>query len=451
MPRSHTEAIGLHEAHLLPGLCDPSEDRAATILVRGRGAEVWDSDGRRYLDGLSGLWTVHLGHGRTDLVEAAARQMQELAFAHTYSGFANLPAIHLAARLQALAYEGLTATFFTASGADANEAAFKSARYYWRRLGRPGKVKILSLEHAYHGATLAAMSATGMAGYARMFEPRVPGFIHVRAPYPYRCDFAAPGEGPGAAAVRALAEAIAREGADTVAAFIAEPVQGAGGVIVPPEDYFPRVRRVLAEHDVLLIADEVITGFGRTGRWFGLQHWGVTPDIVTFAKGVTSGYLPLGGMLVSGPIAEAIKTAPPAERWMHASTYSGHPVACAVALRTLDVLEGEGLVDRAAEQGRELLRRLAEALLPLEIVGEVRGLGLMAGVELVADRAARRAFDPALQVGARVRRRAHEAGLIVRNRVDVINLAPPFVTSPGEIEELVAILREAIAGVMGEL
>lgn len=439
---------GLHDFgddHLLHGLYDPSDRKGLTILVGGSGATIRDATGRYYLDGLSGLWNTILGHGREELVEAAAQQMRQLAFCHTYSGFANIPAIQLATRLKSLAYDGLAATFFTTSGADANESAFKTARFYWRRQGKPHKVKILSLEHGYHGVTLSAMSATGLSGYSNMFQPVVPHFIQVPAPYPYRCNFAAPGESHGAAAARMLEETIQKERPETVAAFIAEPVQGAGGVIVPPDDYFPRVREILNRYEILFIADEVITGFGRTGQWFALSHWGVRPDIMTFAKGITSGYLPLGGMMVRQRIADAIDQAPPAERWMHASTYSGHPVCCAVALRTLEIIEAEKLVDRAAGLGRYMLNRLEE-LYDLDNVGEVRGLGLMAAVELVADRATKAVFDPALRVGERVRRQAQQAGLIVRNQRDIINLAPPFVISEGQIDEMISILRRAIAG-----
>ncbi len=430
------------DRYYLHGLHDPEE--GLTVLIGGVGAVVRDAQDREYLDGTSGLWNTHLGHGRHELAEAASEQMHRLAYGHTYSGFANIPAIELAARLEALAYPGLKATFFTTSGADANESAIKTAWFYWRRHGRPDKVKILSLEHGYHGATLGAMSATGIPAYARMFRPRLSEFLQVRAPYPYRCDFANDGESPGAAAARALEEVIQREGADTVAGFIAEPVQGAGGVIVPPDDYFPRVREVCDRYDVLLIADEVITGFGRTGHWFALSHWDIEPDIMTFAKGVTSGYLPLGGMMVSEQIADAIRSAPSAERWAHVSTYSGHPVCCAVALKTLDIIEREKLVGRAARLGEYLRDRLERELGGLESVGEIRGLGLMAGVELVADPATRASFDPARRVGDRVRRDVHEAGLIVRNRGDVINVAPPFVISEHQIDELASKLRTAI-------
>jgi putrescine aminotransferase len=444
--RDHAEL----DAHYLHPLSDPADRGRLTVLVRGDGATVEDAAGRRYIDGLAGLWNVNLGHGRAELAEAAAEQMRRLAFASSYSGFANEPALELAGRLERLAYPGLRASFFTASGVDANEAAFKTARYYWRRVGRPGKVKVLSLQHGFHGATLAAMCATGMPEYSEMFQPRLAEFVQVPAPSPYRCDVARAGESPGAAGARVLAEAIEREGPETVAAFIAEPVQGAGGVIVPPDDYFPRVREVCDRHDVLFVADEVITGFGRTGEWFGLTHWGVEPDIMTFAKGITSAYLPLGGMMVTERIARAIQEAPAAERWMHSSTYAGHPVCCAVALRTLDILEGEKLVDRAARLGRGLLDRL-ETLRDLPAVGDVRGLGLMAAVELVADRATRRPFDPALGVGGRVVRAAQEAGLLVRPRKDIVTLAPPFVVTEGQLDEIVSILRRAITGTLERL
>jgi adenosylmethionine-8-amino-7-oxononanoate aminotransferase len=439
----------LDERYLHP-LADPADRGHLTVLVRGRGVRVEDAEGRSYIDGLAGLWNVNLGHGREELVEAAAGQMRRLAFANTYSGWANVPALELAARLEAVAYPGLRASFFATSGVDANEAAFKTARYYWRRQGRPAKVKIISLEHGFHGATIAGMSATGIPDYARMFQPRLTEFIHVRSHYPYRCDFARTGGGAGAAAARALEETIVREGPGTVAAFLAEPVQGAGGVIVPPDDYFPRVREVLDRHGVLLIADEIITGFGRTGEWFGLTHWGVRPDVFTFAKGVTSAYLPLGGMMVSEAIARAIQDAPASERWMHSSTYAGHPVCCAVALRTLDLLEREQLVPRVARVGRYLLERL-RTLEDLDCVGEVRGLGLMAAVELVADRATRTPFDPGHRVGGRITRHAQAAGLILRTRGDVVTLAPPFVIAEAEIDETVAILRTAIEKTMGEI
>ncbi|MFI5342280.1 MAG: aspartate aminotransferase family protein, partial [Candidatus Methylomirabilales bacterium] len=285
-------------SHLLHPLYHPEDHVKPHIWVKGQGIMLTDAEGHELIDGLSCLWNVNVGHGRRELAEVAAEQMATLAFSVNYSGSANVPAIRLASRLAEIAYPNLVATFFASGGAEANESAFKTARFYWKAKGRPEKVKIISRQMAYHGVTLAAMSATGIPGYTKMFEPRVPNFIHTATPYAYRFEGAKPGETVGQAAARMLEETILKEGPETVAAFIAEPVQGTGGVIVPPDDYFPLVRQICTRHDVLLIADEVITGFGRTGHWFGLKHWGVQPDIMAFAKGVTSGYLPLGGIMV---------------------------------------------------------------------------------------------------------------------------------------------------------
>ncbi len=440
---SLSDLATLDAAHLLHPLYHPAEHAGAHIWVKGEGATLTDAEGRSYLDGLSCLWNVNVGHGRAELAAAAAEQMATLAFATGYTGSSNVPAIRLAARLREVAYPNLVMTFFTSGGAESNETAFKTARFYWKVLGRPGKVKIIAREHAYHGVTLAAMSATGMAGYWPMFEPRVPNFIHTTSPYPYRFQGARPGETVGQAAARMLEETILREGPETVAAFIAEPVQGAGGVIVPPDDYFPRVREVCTRHQVLFIADEVITGFGRTGTYFALTRWGVQPDILSFAKGITSGYLPLGGIMVSEPIRQALLSVPPEKRWMHAFTYSGHPTCCAVALKNLEILEREGLVERAARMGERLLKGL-QTLSALPAVGDVRGLGLMCGVELVADKATKAPFPPERKVGEQVRRAAEARGLFTRIRGDVILLAPPLVVAEAQVDRIVQILGEAI-------
>ena len=281
-------------------------------------------DGKEYIDGLSvsALWNVNIGHGRKELARAAAAQMEKLAYASAYAGFSNEPAIRLAERIVGLAYSNMAGAYFTTGGAESNESAFKFARYYWKRMGKPDKVKIISRSYGYHGVTMAAMSATSLPGYQKMFGPMVPNFHQVVPPYPYRW----PGNGDaGIGAADAVEESILAHGADTVAAIICEPVMGAGGVIVPPPTYFPGLREICDRHGVLLIADEVITGFGRTGKWFALTHWGVEPDLMSFAKGVTSGYLPLGGVLVSKRIHAAIEDAPMDEKFMHAATYSGHP------------------------------------------------------------------------------------------------------------------------------
>ncbi|HBH01243.1 MAG TPA: aspartate aminotransferase family protein, partial [Candidatus Rokubacteria bacterium] len=331
MALTAAELVKADQEHLIHPLHHPTDNAEPTIYVRGRGATVTDIGGHDYLDGLSGLWNVNVGHGRAELADAAAAQMKELAYFSGYVGSSSVPAITLASRLVALAGDGMQAVFLACGGAEANESAFKTARFYWKARGKPDKFKIIARQHGYHGVTLQAMSATGMGAYWKMFEPRVPGFVHVPTCYPYRQQGVRPGESAGQAAAREIEEAILREGPDTVAAFIGEPIHGGGGVIYPTDDYWPRVREVCTRHDVLLIADEVITGFCRTGRWFAMHHWNVRPDIRAFAKGVTSGYLPLGGIMVSKAVKDAMDTVKPEDRWMHAYTYSGHPACCAVA------------------------------------------------------------------------------------------------------------------------
>jgi adenosylmethionine-8-amino-7-oxononanoate aminotransferase len=428
-------------AHLIHPQHFAADHQTPVVYVEGEGAILRDAEGREYIDGLSQLWNVNAGHGRRELADAAAAQMRRLAYASAYVGFTNEPAVRLAERVLGVAYENLSGVYFTTAGAESNEAAFKIARYFWKRRGMPAKTKIISRIHGYHGVTLAAMSATGMPAFHKMFAPTVPGFIHVLPSYAYRY----PGSGADA-----LEEAIAREGPETVAAFIAEPVIGAGGVIPPTPDYFPRVREICNRHQVLLIADEVITGFGRTGRWFALDHWGVRPDIATFAKAITSAYLPLGGAMVSKEIHQAILDAPAAERFMHAATYSGHPTCCAVGLANLEIFERERLVERAATMGARLQAGL-QTLRDLPMVGDVRGIGLIAGIELVKDKATK---EPAPGAGARVLAEAKKRGLITRQRTgqagdypigDVICLAPPLVVTETQVDRIVEILHEAIA------
>ncbi len=440
-----TPLIMQDQEHLLHPLHHVSDYDAALIFNRGAGIHLEAADGRTYIDGLSGLWNVLIGHGNAELAGAAEEQMSRLAYCSHYVGAASDTTIELAEKLAGFAYPQLNMTFFTSGGGEANESAFKTVRYYWKRLGKPDKVKVIARQHAYHGVTLATMSATGIAPYWPMFEPRVPNFIHAPAPYPYRFSGEVrSGETIGLAAARALEETILREDPETVAAVIAEPVQGAGGVIVPPDDYFPRVREICDAHEVLLISDEVITGFGRTGKWFGLHHWGVEPDIMSFAKGVTSGYLPMGGIQISDEIREVILKAPPKERWMHAFTYSGHPTCSAVALKNLEILKRLNLVEGAARQGKRLLDGL-QSLMDLPIVGEARGLGLMCALELVADRQTK---APA-NLGEKVRLACQERGLFTRIKGDILILAPPLIVTESDIDQIVSIVRAAIGDAMG--
>ena len=434
-------------AHLLHPLHHPSTYVSTRVWVSGKGALIKDATGREYIDGLSGLWNVNVGHGRQELAEAARRQMATLAFHSTYAGSTNEAAIALAERLSGLVYPSINTFFFTSGGAEASETSFKTARFYWKALDKPEKTKIISRHRAYHGLTLAAMSATGLPAFWPMFEPRTPGFLHIDAPDPYRFTSRDPAASLGVAAANKLEDAILREGPDTVAAFIAEPVQGAGGVIVPPPDYFRRIREICTRYGVLLIADEVITGFGRTGRWFGLEHYGVEPDIIQFAKGITSGYVPLGGIGVSNAIREVINGVPAGKRWMHAFTYSGHPTCCAVALENIDIIEREHLVQRAAEGGARLLEKL-RGLEAMDGVGHVRGLGLMAAVEVVADKGSRELFPAHAGLTQRLTDALLEGGLYTRVAMDCICLAPPLVTSDSLLDRIVDTVREAIPPVL---
>ncbi len=440
-----TELLESDRRYLVHPLHHPEEHKAPLLVSEGRGAMLHLADGRQVIDGLAGLWNVNVGHGRGVLADAAAAQMRKIAYTSAYVGATNEPAVRLAEKIVGHAYPSSSGVYYTTAGAESNESAFKTARYYWKVRDKPNKTKFISRTHAYHGVTMAAMSATGMAIYQKMFGPMVPGFVQVAPPYAYRWQG---NEEPGAGAAEAVEKAILAEGADTVAAVICEPVMGAGGVIVPPDSYFPKLREICDRYEVLLIADEVITGFGRTGRWFALGHWGVEPDIVSFAKGVTSGYLPLGGIILSERVHDAILSAPLDRRYMHAATYSGHPVCCAVGLRNVEIIEDEGLVERSAQMGKRLLAALEE-LHNLPNVGEVRGLGLMCGIELVADKSTK---APALGLGVKISREAMARGLLVRARPgsadpamgDTLCLSPPLSTPEEILDRIPQILRESI-------
>src|SRR5499427_8479255 len=398
-----------HWLHPQGDLDAPAGTAPALSFSRGRSSTLFDLEGRPYLDAMAGLWNVNVGYGRGELADAAAEQMRELPFSSAYGAFGHAPGSLLAAKLAELAPGDLSVTYFASGGGEANDSAFKVARLYWSLRGRPEKVNVVGRMRGYHGLTYGATSATGLPNFWDGIGPLAPGFLHAPAPHPYRYE----GEGSaGEGYARALERVIEEAGPETVAAVVAEPVMGAGGAIVPPPDYFPRVREICDRHDVLLIADEVITGFGRTGKWFALGHWGVEPDLVSFAKGVTSGYLPLGGVIASKRVHEAIESAPADRKFMHAATYSGHPVCCAVGVRNVEIIENEGLVERAALMGRRLLAGL-ETLRDLPVVGDVRGLGMMCGVELVTDRAGK---EPALGLGARITREALAHGLLPRIR-----------------------------------
>lgn len=414
------------------------------VIERGEGVWLHLTDGRKILDGMAGLWNVNAGYGREELAKVAYDQMKQLAFTSNFSGMTNLPSIQLADKLAGFAYEGLNTTLFTSGGSEANDSAFKTARYYWKRKGKSGKYKVIARKGAYHGVTLSTTFATGLEKYHTMFGPAPEGFIHIPAPNPYRYEGALQdGETVGQAAARELEAAILREGAETVAAFIAEPVMGVGGVIVPPDDYFPLVRKVCDKYEVLFIADEVITGFGRTGEWFALKHWNVKPDILSFAKAITSGYAQLGGIQISDEIRETMESEADTEAYMHGYTYSGHAMACAVGLKNLEIMEREEFPKRARELGKLLLDGLKK-LEEFSFVGDVRGLGLVCGVEIVSNKESKTA-DPATTM--KIFKAAEAHGLRTRPLGNTLAFSPPLSITEDEVDEIIQRLGAAMDGI----
>lgn len=441
-------------AHLIHPLTDHSDlgPTGPLVIERGEGCELIAADGARLIDGLSGLWTVNLGHGRRDLIEAATRQLETLPYLATFGGASSPPAIELAERIADLAPAGLNGVFFTSGGSEANETAIKLARRHWIRRGRCAKTAVIAHDRGYHGLTGVATAATRLAPYHHDFGLSDAEVVEVPAPYPYRCTAGVPCE-PASCPVctgAVLEGTIADLGPDRVAAVIVEPVFGSGGVIVPPPGYLRRLRDICDRREVLLIVDEVITGFGRTGSWFGCDREQVVPDLITFAKGVAGGYIPLGGVIVGDPLWSELRD--PEQRpgpLMHGFTHSGHPVACAVALATLAAIEREGLLARVREMS-SLLARLIEPLRDHPEIGEVRQAGLMVGVELVADRETRQRWPVEAARGRRAAAAARERGLLTRGLLDdVLCLAPPFTVSEQTLGRAVEILADSIEATGG--
>lgn len=392
------------------------------VFVRGEGALLWDADGNEYLDGTCGLWVCPVGHGRRELAEAARRQMEELEYYASFWELSNPPAIELAARLAELAPAGLDRVFFTNGGSEGTETAIKMARLAWHSQGAPERTIVLSRRLAYHGVSYGSLGATGIPPLAEGFGPLPGGFVHLTAPFPYR----------GTTTDELLEElerTIDELGAERIAAFIGEPIIGVGGMIPPHEDYWPRVEAVLRAHGILLVLDEVVTAYGRTGTWFAAEHWGgLHPDLIVTAKGLTSGYFPLGAVLVGDRVASMLE----GHAFRHGFTYNGHPTGCAVALENLAIIEREGLLARARESGDRLLAGL-RGLEELPAVGEARGFGLMAGLELLV--------EDASELADRVR----DAGVIVRATGQKLVLSPPLTIEPEQIDRIVAVLGRELA------
>lgn len=426
-----------------------------TIVTGGKGVRIEDAQGRSYIDGFAGLYCVNIGYGRTEVAEAIARQAYKLAYYHTYAAHTTEELATLSDRLVRMAPGKPSKVFFGLSGSDANETQAKLVWYYNNLRGQPRKKKIISRERGYHGCSVISGSMTGMSFYHDHMDLPFPGILHTGAPHYYWG--AEPGESEQDFSRRRAAELealILREGPETVGALIAEPVLGTGGIIPPPSDYWSEIQTVLKRYDVLLIADEVICGFGRTGADFGSMLYGMEPDLVTVAKGLTSGYMPLSGAIVGEKVYAVIEEA--ADRigaFSHGYTYSGHPIAAAAANAVLDIVEKERLGDRAKTVGAHFQRRLKERFAQLEIVGEVRGVGLLGAVEFVADRQTKRRFDPELKLGARISKAARDRGLIARAMPhgDILGFAPPLVVSDSEIDEIVDLAYRATKQVMDEL
>ncbi|MCB1883962.1 MAG: aspartate aminotransferase family protein [Geminicoccaceae bacterium] len=429
--------------HLHPFTVFPElRAKGSRVIVGAEGCHVWDSEGRRYLDGMAGLWCVNAGYGRERLVEAARRQMAELPFYNTFFMTTTPAVAELAGKLAEILPEGLDRVIFMNSGSEANDTVIKTVRYYWNLMGRPEKKTLIARTLGYHGVGLGSASLTGMGFMHKPFDLPLPGFAHIGNPY----HFAEGGdEDPETFGLRAagwLEAKILEIGPEKVAAFVAEPIQGAGGVIIPPEGYWPEVQRICERYDVLLVADEVICGFGRTGNWWGSDTYGIRPDIVPMAKGLTSGYLPMAAVALGRRVGDAVAGA--AGEYAHGVTWSGHPVAAAVALENIRLIEEEGLHLRAGGPiGACFAERLA-TLADHPLVGEVRAKGLLACIELVEDKAAKRPYPSARKAGLTCREHCFENGLIMRAVRDGMILSPPLVISEAEIDEIVTKARVAL-------
>ena len=443
-------------AHLIHPVTAP-KDMAATgprIVVEGDGWWITDDQGRRIIDGFAGLWCVNVGHGRPEIARAVADQMAVLEYATTFHGQSHPVAIELAERLAGLFPDEwhLSHVMFSSGGSEANETNFKLVRMYWALKGEDRKKTIVARNHGYHGLTIATMSATGIMPMHWNFGPEAPGFAHIPAPYCYRCELGKTFPECGLACADALAEYVEAQGPETVGAFIAEPVIGASGIIPPPPGYFTRIREICDRYGILFIADEVVCGFGRTGTMFGIQQYDVRPDIVTLAKGITSGYVPLGASVLSDEVWSTIAQGLPDRMPLsHGFTYSGHPVCCAAALANLDIIEQEHLADNAREVGAYLLERMRE-LERYDSVGEVRGLGLMVGIELVADKATKKGFSTPHKACERVEHEAWSRGLYCRAMgIEVVGLAPPLTIDKETADRMVAILAESIEAMEADI
>jgi putrescine aminotransferase len=441
-------------AHHLHPFTDTKGLNAAgpRVIVRGQGVRIWDSEDNEIIDGMSGLWCVNLGYGREDLVEAAVHQMRELPFYNAFFKTTTAPATELAALLAEVAPPGFEHVFFTNSGSEGNDTVIRLVRRYWDLRGQPQRKTIISRHNAYHGSTMAAASLSGMAGMHAQGDLPIPGIVHIDQPH--QLEHGKPGESEADFGLRAAAwldAKIQELGAENVAAFIGEPVQGAGGVIIPPASYWPEIQRICDRHGILLVSDEVICGFGRLGSWFGCQHPHINtrPDLITFAKGVTSGYLPLGGVLVGERIARLLIDE--GGDFNHGFTYSGHPTCCAVAIANIQALRAEGVVERVAADTAPYLARGFASLNDHPLVGDANSLGMVAGLVLYKDKATRAAFDEDLGIGMRCRDHCFRQGIVMRAVGDRMIIAPPLVMTHDDIDQMIVRIRRSLDATLADL
>ncbi len=437
----------LEQRHHLAPFTDYKELGAgggARIVVKAEGCWLEDSEGGRTLDGMAGLWCVNVGYGRSSLADVAREQMMELPYYNTFFKTAHPPVAELSEKLAEITPEGLEKAFYGSSGSEANDTMVRLVRRYWNLMERPEKKIVISREWGYHGSTMASASLGGMNAMHQMSDLPLPGFVHIMPPYQYH--LGKEGESSedfGLRAAKALEDQILELGPERVAAFIGEPIMGAGGVIIPPDSYWPEIQRICNEYDVLLVADEVICGFGRTGDWFASPGFGVTPDLMTMAKGLTSGYLPLSALMVGERVAQVLRDK--GGEFQHGYTYDGHPVACAVALANIRIIEEEGLVQRVAEDiGPYLNSTLSEALAGSPLVREVRSKGLMGAIELTPEAGVEMRSDDAGKRGRVVRDRMIASGLMMRAVWDTLVFSPPLVITRSEIDQMAEMAKAAV-------
>lgn len=409
-------------------------NKGSRIITRADGVYIHDSEGNQILDAMAGLWCVNLGYGRRDLADAAWRQMQELPYYNSFFQCAHPPAIELSTLLSELSPGSFQHVFFTGSGSEANDTQVRLIRRYWDLLGQPEKMTIIARNNAYHGSTIAGASLGGMSAMHQQMKLPLPGIAHIEQPYHFGLGGDLSPAEFGLQQARLLEQKINELGVDKVAAFFAEPVQGAGGVIIPPHTYWPEIQRICDDYGILLVADEVITAFGRLGQWFGSSHFNLRPDLISFAKGVTSGYLPLGGCLVGDRVAAVITTQ--GGEFAHGFTYSGHPVTCAVALAVLRAMQSEGIVERVREDLAPYFRQRWATLADHPLVGEARSIGLMGAIEIVRDKDSRARFDVKPAAGTRCRDLCVANGLVMRAVGDTMIVSPPLISSHAHIDEL---------------